>query len=187
MPNPRLAARYAKCLFDLALEKGELEKVHEDMQMLNTICKKSRDFVNFLNSPIIPVEKKEKIIGPLFKDKISPLTGAFTRLLVKKGREINFPEITTAFIEQYKAHYDIHTLKLTTAVPVSEEIKKDIVDKVQKRINVKQIELVENINPDVIGGFRMELSDYLLDSTVQNVLKKVKAQFKNNDFVFRLR
>jgi hypothetical protein len=33
----------------------------------------------------------------------------------------------------------------------------------------------------------MELSDYLLDSTVQNVLKKVKAQFKNNDFVFRLR
>ena len=187
MPNPRLAARYAKSIFDLAIERGELEKVYEDMQLLNVICKKSRDFVNFLKSPIIPFAKKEKIIGQLFKDKVSPLTGTFTRLLVKKGREINFPEITTAFIEQYKAHYDIHTLKLTTAVPVSEEIKKDIVDKVQQRINVKEVELVENVNPDVIGGFRIELSDYLLDSTVQNVLSKVRAQFKNNDFVFRLR
>ena len=60
--NPRLAGRYAKSIFDLAIEKGELEKVYEDMILLNAICRKSRDFVGILHSPIIPTDKKEKIL-----------------------------------------------------------------------------------------------------------------------------
>ena len=48
MPNPRLASRYAKSLIDLALEKGELEKVFADMQWLQQVIKGSRDFVNLL-------------------------------------------------------------------------------------------------------------------------------------------
>ena len=39
MPNPRLASRYAKSLIDLALEKGELEKVFADMQWLQQVIK----------------------------------------------------------------------------------------------------------------------------------------------------
>ena len=53
MPNPRLATRYAKSLIDLAVEKGQLEKVFADMQWLNAVCKSNRDFVNLLRSPII--------------------------------------------------------------------------------------------------------------------------------------
>jgi F-type H+-transporting ATPase subunit delta len=88
MTNPRLASRYAKSIFDLAIEKGELEKVYEDMKLLQQICRISRDFVTVLHSPIIPTDKKEKIISALFKGRVSTLTATFTRLLVKKGREI---------------------------------------------------------------------------------------------------
>src|SRR6476660_7662681 len=134
MRNPRLAARYAKSIFDLAVEKGELEKVYEDMKLLHEICKTSRDFVAILHSPIIPNDKKEKILGAIFKGKVSPLTGLFTRLLVTKGRESNFLEITTAFIEQYKELKGIRTLKLTTAYPASEEVKKEVVNQVRSRV-----------------------------------------------------
>ena len=48
MPNPRLASRYAKSLIDLALEKGELEKIFEDMQWLQQVIKGSRDFAQSL-------------------------------------------------------------------------------------------------------------------------------------------
>ena len=187
MPNVRLATRYAKSLFELALEKGELEKVYEDMKLIHDVCKKSRDLVTILGSPIMPVDKKEKIIASVFKGRVTELTAQFTRLLVRKGRESNFLEITTAFIEQYKLYKGIQTLKITTAVPVSDEIKNDIVKKVQDRVNAKEIELIADVNPDVIGGFRLELRDFLIDSTIQNVLNKAKAELKNNDFVFRLR
>ena len=185
--NPRLAARYAKSIFDLALEKGELEKVYEDMKLLNEICRKSRDFVGILHSPIIPADKKEKILGAIFKGRVSPLTGAFTRLLVNKGRENNFLEITKAFIEQYKEYKGIQTLTLTTAYPVSNEIKEEIVSKVKNRVNAKQLEVEEKVNPEVIGGFRLELKDLLLDATVLHVLEKARSEFENNDYVFRLR
>ena len=187
MKNPRLAARYAKSLFDFALEKGELEKVFEDMKMLQEICKKSRDFVTILHSPIIPVDKKEKIIAAVFRGKVSPLTGTFTRLLVTKGRENNFLEITTAFIEQYKEYKGIQTLRITTAYQISEEIKREIVEKVKPRVNVKELEVEEKINPDVIGGFRLELKDFLLDATVLHVLERARADFQNKDYEFRLR
>ncbi len=187
MPSPRLAARYAKSLFQLALEQGELENVYQDMKLLHELCKKSRDFVNLLHSPIIPTDKKEKILGAIFKGKVSPLTGTFTRLLVIKNRENNFLEITTAFIEQYNEYKGVQTMTLTTAVPVSDEIKNEIVNQVKSRVKVNKIELQEKVNPDVIGGFRLELKDYLIDATIERVLEKAKAEFKNNDFVFRLR
>ena len=187
MPNVRLAARYAKSLFDLAVEKGELEKVYEDMKLIHEVCKASKDFVSLLHSPIIPVDKKEKILSGLFKERVSQLTGQFTRLLVRKGREINFPEITTAFIEQYKAYKGIQTLTITTAVPVSAEIKQGIINKIQARVKAKELEVEEKVNPDIIGGYRLELKDYLIDATIQSILNKAKAELQNNDFVFRLR
>ena len=78
-------------------------------------------------------------------------------------------------------------MTLTTAVPVGDEIKNEIINKVKSRVKVNKIELQEKVNPDVIGGFRLELKDYLIDATIQHVLEKAKAEFKNNDFVFRLR
>ena len=53
MPNPRLAARYAKSILGLAIEKSQLEEVYKDMVLLQETCKSSRDFVNLLRSPII--------------------------------------------------------------------------------------------------------------------------------------
>lgn len=187
MPNVRLAARYAKSLFELALERGELETVYEDMKLIYEVCKVSRDLVLVLGSPIMPPDKKEKIIQSVFKGRVSQITGQFTRLLVRKGRESNFLEIASAFIDMYKDHKGIQTLKLTTATPVSEETKQEIVNKVQGRIKAKEVELIEKINPDVIGGYRLELRDYLVDATISHILDKAKAELKNNDFVFRIR
>ncbi len=61
MPNPRIAARYAKSLVGLAQERGELEAMYQDMQLLQSICKSNNDFVNLLRSPVIRADKKDII------------------------------------------------------------------------------------------------------------------------------
>ena len=95
-PNPRLAARYAKSILDLAVEKGQLETVYKDMVFLRAICRSSRDLVNFLNSPIIKTDKKRKILEAITAGRISPLTTAFNALLMSKEREAYLPEIAAA-------------------------------------------------------------------------------------------
>ena len=97
MPNPRLAARYAKSLIDLSTERGQLEKVYTDMQFLQAICKQSSEFVNLLRSPIIKADKKDAIIQAITKGRIGELTKAFMKLVVSKGRERDMPEIINGF------------------------------------------------------------------------------------------
>src|SRR5690349_962567 len=126
MPNPRLAGRYAKSLIDLAVERGQLEVIYNDMLYLQNLCKSSKEFVNVLRSPVIKSDKKESIIDAITKYNVSSITFAFNKLLISKGREGDLPEIISAFIDQYNEIKGINKVKLTTAVPVSDEVKKAI-------------------------------------------------------------
>lgn len=187
MPNPRLAARYAKSLLDLANEKNILEPVHNDMLYLQALTGKSRDVVNLLRSPIISPDKKEAILKKVTEGRLSESTSLFIHLLVTKGREENLPEIAAAFISQYKKQKDIHTVKLTTATPVSEELKKQIVERVKSLTALKNIELTATVKEDIIGGFLLEIGDTLVDASVLYDLNKIRSQFLNNDFIYKIR
>lgn len=187
MPNPRLAARYAKSLLDLSLEQGQLEQVYADMQWLQAVCKASRDFVNMLRSPVISSDKKIKITEAVTNGKISALTASFNKLLMNKHRESNLPEIATAFIAQYKTHKKIFTLKLTTAGPVSEALKQDIINQVKKSSSMQQIELETAVDEKLIGGFVLQAGDQLIDASIAYDLRQIARQFENNDFIYKVR
>lgn len=187
MPNPRLAARYAKALIQLAIEKGELETVFADMQWLQSVCKSNPDFVNVLRSPVIKGDQKNKIITAVTTGRISELTASFNKLLVNKTREGDLPEIATAFVKQYKEHKNIHTVKLTTASPVSEAMKNEIMKQIRSTSNMQNIELETLVNEDLIGGFVLQAGDKLVDASVAYDLKQIARQFENNDFIYKIR
>jgi len=187
MPNPRLASRYAKSLIDLAIEKGELEKIFSDMQWLQRVIKENREFINFLRSPIIKAEKKKQVVDAVIKGRVSEMTGLFIHLLIAKGRESNLPEMITAFVHQYKEYKNIHTVKLTTAVPLSEDLKNAIITRIKKTSDMQNIELETVVNENLIGGFVLETGDKLIDASIAYELKQISKEFENNDFVYRIR
>jgi len=189
MPNPRLAARYAKSILGLAIEKSQLEEVYKDMVLLQETCKSSRDFVNLLRSPIIKADKKGKILDAILGGKISALTNAFIKLLLVKEREGNLPEIATAFIDQYKVQKDIQVVKLTTAVPIDDSVKQAILQKVSQGNGhtSQQIELDTDVREEIIGGFILEIGDRMIDTSVAHELHEIKKQFENNDFIYKIR
>jgi F-type H+-transporting ATPase subunit delta len=187
MQNPRLAIRYAKSLLDLAIEQNSVEDTLNDVQLLHAICSQSSEFVNMLRSPIIHADKKQAILDAIIGSKIHTLTQAFIRLLVNKGREANLPEIATAFITRYKELNNIKIAKLTTAVPFNDTLKEAIRAKLLKNMPGMQIELKEEINPDVIGGFVLQVDDKLFDASIRRDLSDIKAQFLKNIYVSQLR
>ena len=179
MQNPRLASRYAKSLVDLAAEKGQLEAVRADMQVLQQITKNNRDVVALLKSPIIKPDKKQQILAAIFENRISLITAAFIRLLVVKGRESNLPEITTAFEQQYNVLKNISKVKITTAAPVDPAILGAIRQKVEAGTD-KKIVLETAVEPDLIGGFVLETEDRLYDASVLRDLNDIRKQFTQN-------
>ena len=187
MPNPRLAARYAKSLIDLATERGQLEEVYADMQYLQAVIKSSRDFLNLLRSPVVKANKKESILEAVTKGKISALTTAFNKLLINKGRESDLPEIVSAFVAQYNTIKGIHKVMLTTAVPVGDDIKNDIVGKVKTATGLENIELEAKTDESLIGGFVLEFNNNLVDASVLRDLKDIKKQFIGNVYEHQIR
>jgi F-type H+-transporting ATPase subunit delta len=187
MPNPRLAGRYAKSLIDLAIEMGQLDAVYNDMLVLQAACNGSKELVNLLKSPIIKADKKDKILDAITAGKITVITASFIKLMLRKERESYLPEVITAFIEQYKVNKGIHTVKLTTAMAVSEELKTAIMDKVKAGKHIAQIELHTEVNEALIGGFMLEIGDQMVDGSVAYELNNIKKQFQNNDFIYKIR
>lgn len=187
MPNPRLATRYAKSVLDLAIERGQLEQVYADMLYLQKVLQSSRDLVAMLRSPVVTADKKQIVMDQITGKNIGELSAAFTKLLITKSREAELPEIITAFIRQYKEKKDIHVVRLTTAVPVSDAVKNSIIDQVRKTSNMQNIELDEKVDPSIIGGFVLQAGDKLIDASISYDLKAISRQFDNNDFIYKVR
>ena len=98
MLNPRLAGRYAKSLIDLSIEKDQLEVVYKDILYMNDLMQLSSEFVTILKSPVIPGDKKQKVVEALTTGKIGKITASFNSLLINKGREGFLPDIVYAFM-----------------------------------------------------------------------------------------
>jgi F-type H+-transporting ATPase subunit delta len=187
MQNPRLAARYAKSLIDLAVEKNSLEDTLADIRYLDSICRNSPEFTNVLRSPVIKADKKQDIINAVVGDSLKPLAASFIRLMVSKGREEYLPEITRTFVQQYKDIKNIKTVKLTTAAPATDALKQAVLARVKAAVPGATIELVEEVKEELIGGFVLQMEDKLFDASIRRDLNDVKAQFRKNIYVMELR
>jgi len=187
MLNPRLAGRYAKSLIDLSLEKGQLEEVYKDMLYMNGLMKSSSEFVTILKSPVITGDKKLKVLEALTVGNSNQITASFNRLLIVKGREKFLPDIVYAFIEQYKEYKGIHHVSLTTAVPVSDELKNSMIRKIKDATGMKEVELESLVDENIIGGFILEADGKRVDVSIAYDLANIRKQFSNNDFIYRIR
>lgn len=187
MPNPRLASRYAKSLLSLAMEQNILQNVYGDMKYILDICKASREFDNLLRSPIIKTDRKKAIIRAVTQDKITKLTSVFIDLLNVKGREANLAEIAQAFIGLYTEMNDIHHVVLTTAIPVSDQLKNEIAERLHTEAGLGKVELESKVREELIGGFILEYNNNLVDASILRDLRDVRKQFEQNVYIHQIR
>jgi len=179
MAEPRIAHRYAKSLIDLAREQKSLDLAFADMELMLKTCHQSRDFNVMLKSPVINTDKKLAILKEIFADKVAPVSINFFILLAKKKREKYIPEIAAAFVAQYKSDKGIKIAEVSTPVQLSEEAKKKILEIVGQATQSK-VELVEKINPSLIGGFILRVDDHQVDASISNKINLLKRDFSKN-------
>ncbi len=178
-----IAARYAKALMDLAEERNALDTVVENVKMFQE-CVQNRDLYLLLKSPIVKESKKIEIFKVLFDGRLDEITDGFFSIIMRKGREEYLPEIASEFMKQYKRRQKISSAKVTTAAPLSEES----VDKIKKsllasNLTDESLDLEVVVDPNILGGFIIEIEDKLYDASVAHKLEQIKKEFSGNDYV----
>ncbi len=159
MSEFRVASRYAKSLLELAVEKGLLEEVHDDMLAFSNIYNSNRGFALFLKNPIIQHIKKRDILMRIFKGKVNDLTLSIFDITARKNREAILGLIATEFHHQYNVRKGIETAKVTTSIVLDDTLKAEF-ERIVKDISHKKVELLEEVDKDIIGGFKLKIGEF---------------------------
>lgn len=176
MSEITVATRYAKSLIDLAKEQNSLEAVSADMGLFVQTIKANAQLEAVLRNPIIPLDKKVKILDAIFGDKVDKVTIAFFNLMVNKGRaEILYPT-ALEFVNQYDVFKNIIRATVISATPLSDANRTQVIAEV-KHIANGEVILTEKVDADLIGGFILTVGDRQIDASVSGSLTRLKKDF----------
>lgn len=173
MAHTLIAKRYAKAVFELALEMNLVEETKADMELVQSVCSSNKDFDLLLKSPVIKSDKKLKILEAIFKDKTSELSMRFFSIITRKKRERYASDIASEFIHIYKKFKNIFTIQFEGAWEISDDIRKQVIALMEEQTG-GTIELKEKVKKELIGGFVLTYDDYKYDASIAHQLRKIK-------------
>lgn len=182
MIDQRIASRYVKSLLTLAIDQGALEEVAADMRMFDEVCDTNRDFLLMMRSPIVKHELKRDILERLFRQRVHVLTWSILDIITRKNREALLPAIANDFHRAYNEYKEIGFSRVSTAVPLDEKLREEIKAVARKLSRKQSVELVEKVDPALIGGFVLNVGDQQIDASIASRLRALKHSFSYNPY-----
>ena len=174
MNESQISVRYAKALFQSALEQKLLENVYKDMELLGSTCKLD-EFQYMLVLPTLQPSQKKKLIREIFEKQFTKISLAMIDLVVQNKREMYLSGIARYFMDLYRKEKGVRIATLLTAQPVDEAALNGIRSLIKKAYD-SEVELTSSVSEDVIGGFVLTVEDLQYDASVATNLRKIKKQ-----------
>lgn len=173
-----VSMRYAKALIDYAYNSVKEDVMYREFSTLAHSFEKHPELREALLNPILSAKDKFALICTAAAGE-QPTSEEFNRciaLIQKNRREGLLQYISLSFQALYRKKKHIGTAKLTTAIPVSQEVEERIRQTASSLLHAR-MELQTEVNPEIEGGFIFDINDYRLDASIATQFKKVKQQF----------
>lgn len=169
----KIAAPYARALFDYAIEQGVLHQTTLDCQNLDTFFKKTPELVEYLSNPVVNKNAKQEIITKTIKSKISKDIFNLLCVLISRDRINLAPAVINSYLELVYATASIKKIEVITAYPFRYAQRYKLVRKLKALTNAREIRLVVTVDPTLIGGFLIKTQSKVIDFTVKTQLQNL--------------
>ena len=171
----KVAGPYAEALLDLAKSNDSLKETTNDMNIVSQFLLNSSDLKKFLSNPLVTREAKKNVVKDILGEQISSNTLKFLLLLVERNRIQVLESIAQKFLELSYKQDSIEIAKITSSIQLSADQQKEIAEKLKKITGAKQIKLALKVDPQLIGGFTIEIGSKMIDTSIRGQLKKISA------------
>ncbi|MGY0407082.1 MAG: ATP synthase F1 subunit delta [Polaribacter sp.] len=182
MKDGRAALRYAKAILNLAKDTNSETVVNNDMLLIATTIEENSEFEVMLNSPIINIFDKIEVLNALFTGKVNNITLGLFHLLQDNKRIALLHSIAKQYVIVYDFLKHTQVAKVTTAVPLTKEVEKEVLDKVEA-LTGEKTNLENEINPAILGGFILRVGDLQYDASISNYLNELRREFDNSHYI----
>ena len=173
-----VATNYAQALYGLAKDENIAKQILNELDVLQQAFSQEPDFLRLLTAPNITKQERCDLLDRCFGGKVHSYVLNFLKLLTEKGYARCFEACYKEYCAQYNADNGILSVKAVTAVALTEAQTQKLINKLQS-ITGKAIQLHNRIDPDCLGGIRLDYDGKRLDGTVQHRLEDIATLLKN--------
>ena len=178
MAGVRAAIRYAKAVLSLASDQNTVDAVNNDMKLIADSIAGSNELNEMLQSPVINSAIKKSALMEVFKN-INASSVNLIETLIKNKRLNLLGDVAKKYNELYDQLKGIQVAEVTTAVPLTDEIKNKVLVKV-KELTGKEATIKSQIDTSILGGFILRVGDIQYNASIANQLSKLKREFTIN-------
>jgi len=181
----RAAIRYAKAVLSLAIDQNKADEVNENMQLIASTLEEAKDLQAVLDSPVIKLDAKEKTLLAIFGDSINNISKGLIHQLIENKRLAILDDVAKQYTIIYDFHKGTQAAIVTSAVPLTDNLKEKILAKV-KDIVGKKVTIENIIDPSIIGGFILRVGDKQFDASISGEMNNLRREFEDNLYVPKL-
>jgi F-type H+-transporting ATPase subunit delta len=173
-----VAKRYAKALYDFAVEGNAKDAVRSDCLETLQLLEQSTDFTRFVENPTLAMALADQTLETLFKDTFHEVTLLFLHFLSSKSRLNQL----RAICEVYEEHIceDLGILKVS--ITAAHDLSDAQLDAISQKLSVqykKEIEAEVVIDPSLMGGFKIQIGDHIRDFSLVTKLDQFEKRVIN--------
>ena len=167
----KIAAPYARALFDFSVEKNIMHQITADFQNLEIFLDEATELNDYINSPIVNQAAKREVLTKTLKSQVNTETFKFLMLLVKRDRINVLNSIIINYLELVYETASIKMIEVSTAFPFANLQKNTLIQKLKELTNAREIRLVITVDSSLIGGFLIKTDSKVIDFTIKNQLQ----------------
>ncbi len=122
----------------------------------------------------MPAEKKRAIMGEIFSGKVAPEAVAIASVVVERGMAASLGQIAERFREVSQAERGVVVAEVTTAVPLTDELRASITEKLTAALG-RPVSLRESVDASILGGIRINVAGRVLDGSLSSQLDAMRS------------
>jgi len=176
MPSRASAARYARALFDVALQESDPVQIERDLASFAGLMSSNAELQGVLTNPAVPVAPKRQITDALAKRlNVAPPAHKLLSLLAERDRLAIVPDLLAVYRERLMEHQQVVRAEVTTAEPLSD----DRVAQLQQQlasVTGRRVDMKTSVDPAIIGGVVTRIGSTVYDGSIATQLAKLREK-----------
>lgn len=169
----KIAAPYARALFDFSVEKNIMHQITADFQNLEIFFNENAELTEYFNNPIVNQDAKREVLTKTLDSQVNTETFKFLMVLINRDRINLLKSVIENYLELVYETASIKMIEVSTASAFTNLQKNTLIQKLKELTNAREIRLLITVDPSLIGGFLIKTESKVIDFTIKNQLQQL--------------